>query len=174
MSRFDECLPHILKFEGGFVDDPADHGGATNKGITQTVYNDYRQSKGELTESVKDISDFEVSTIYRHEYWDKCQCDNLPVPLDLCVFDASVQHGASRAIKWLQLASGTPPDGLMGEHTLYAVQQFVVDHRTHELVDSYMNTRTAFYAGIIARDPTQQKFEHGWANRMNQLETAIV
>ena len=34
MANVDKLLPFILKWEGGFANDPADAGGATNKGVT--------------------------------------------------------------------------------------------------------------------------------------------
>ena len=34
MADVDKLLPFILKWEGGFANDPADAGGATNKGVT--------------------------------------------------------------------------------------------------------------------------------------------
>lgn len=34
MANINKLKPFILKWEGGFVDDPADLGGATNKGVT--------------------------------------------------------------------------------------------------------------------------------------------
>lgn len=34
MAKVEILLPFILKWEGGFVNDPADAGGATNKGVT--------------------------------------------------------------------------------------------------------------------------------------------
>lgn len=34
MAKIDVLLPFILKWEGGFANDPADAGGATNKGVT--------------------------------------------------------------------------------------------------------------------------------------------
>ncbi len=34
MASVDKLLPFILRWEGGFVNDPADLGGATNKGVT--------------------------------------------------------------------------------------------------------------------------------------------
>ena len=34
---FDTCLTFTLAQEGGYVDDPADPGGATNRGITRRI-----------------------------------------------------------------------------------------------------------------------------------------
>ena len=34
MADFTLYLPKVLKWEGGFVDDPDDAGGATNMGVT--------------------------------------------------------------------------------------------------------------------------------------------
>ena len=34
MANVNEFAPFILKWEGGFVDDPVDLGGATNMGVT--------------------------------------------------------------------------------------------------------------------------------------------
>ena len=33
-ANFSACLRHALAMEGGFSNDPSDHGGATNWGIT--------------------------------------------------------------------------------------------------------------------------------------------
>ena len=38
---FEKMLRDTLKFEGGYVNNPKDPGGRTNKGITQTTYNNY-------------------------------------------------------------------------------------------------------------------------------------
>jgi lysozyme family protein len=37
-DMFDACLAFTLREEGGYVDDPADIGGATNMGITLASY----------------------------------------------------------------------------------------------------------------------------------------
>ena len=34
MAKVNLLLPFILRWEGGFVNDPMDKGGATNKGVT--------------------------------------------------------------------------------------------------------------------------------------------
>ena len=56
---FDEALKFVLKQEGGYSNHPADKGGATNKGIIQSVYNRYRRDKNLSIRSVKDIEDKE-------------------------------------------------------------------------------------------------------------------
>ena len=56
-SRFDASLPFILRWEGGFVDHPADRGGATNKGVTQRVYDAWRARQGQAPRSVRLIEE---------------------------------------------------------------------------------------------------------------------
>jgi lysozyme family protein len=41
MADFNAFFPTLLRFEGGFVDDPADPWGATNKGITLQTFDSY-------------------------------------------------------------------------------------------------------------------------------------
>ena len=38
MASFDAFFPTLLKYEGGFVNDPVDPGGATNKGVTMAAF----------------------------------------------------------------------------------------------------------------------------------------
>ena len=42
-----------------------------------------------------------LRTIYRTEYWDTMNCDELPAGFDLCVFDGAVNSGVGRANQWL-------------------------------------------------------------------------
>lgn len=172
-NRYPDCLAFILRAEGGYVNDPADHGGATNQGITQRTYDEWQERHGLPTQSVRLISKDEVSSIYEGAYWNKCECANLPQPLDLVVFDSAVQHGTERASKWLQHLVCVAVDGVIGFKTLYAVNDYVMRNRLKTLVNDYMDARYAFYAGIIARDPTQKQFERGWKNRMVRLEFAV-
>ena len=50
---FKKALKFVLAREGGYVNNPNDKGGATNKGITQNTYNAYLQSKGRGTKDVR-------------------------------------------------------------------------------------------------------------------------
>ena len=169
MSRFDECLAHVLKSEGGYADHPADKGGATNFGVTQATYDEFRTVQGAMLKSVEYIALPEVSAIYKSMYWDACRCGDMRPPLDHAVFDAAVQHGPKRAARWLQNMVCATPDGIIGEQTLCAVNNHLLRYTLHAMVDAYQRYRATYYAAIIARDPTQKVFERGWRNRMASL-----
>lgn len=173
-NRYPDCLAFVLRAEGGYVDDPADHGGATNQGITQRTFDDWQESHGLPLQSVRLISAEEVAAIYRNHYWRRIHGDDLPPRIDLMVFDTAVQHGVSRASKWLQAVVMSPVDGVVGYKTLYAVNDYVMRNQIKVMIDDYMDLRNAFYAGIVARDPTQARFRKGWSRRMYRLSSALL
>ncbi len=168
MNRFTDCLAFVLKREGGFVDDPLDRGGATNFGITQVAYDKYRNSLTLPIRSVKFITPEEVAAIYEEEYWTPM----LPAPLSLCVFDAAVQHGTGRARKWLQRCVGQSEDGAIGPATRLALDAAAATKSVPDLEFTYTAIRDKFYEDIIAHDPSQERFRHGWENRMVELRKA--
>ena len=72
LSRFDEALKRVLVHEGGYVDHPADPGGATMKGVTQRVYDAFRRRQGVVSRPVALIESVELKAIYRRQYWTRC------------------------------------------------------------------------------------------------------
>lgn len=169
MGRFDDCLHFICDREGGYVNDPLDRGGATNCGITQRTYTDWLTHNHLPLKSVQDITDEEVHDIYKDNYWVR----DLPVGLDLLVFDSAVQHGKGRAVKWLQELVGVATDGVIGDDTRYHVNQYILREGKTTLINMYMDRRQRFYDAIILADPTQGRFKHGWQNRMDLLKEAL-
>ena len=119
-ESFKRSLELVLKSEGGFVNHPDDPGEATNKGITIRTYKSFFGER-KTVKDLKVIKDEEVESIYREDYWDKCKCDRLPKGIDFLVFDAAVNSGPSRSIKWLQMASESIVDGLIGKNTIHNV-----------------------------------------------------
>jgi len=120
-TNFNECLELVLKHEGGFVNHPKDPGGATNRGVTQKVYDAYRKTRARPIQSVKFISEDETKAIYKFQYWDRVQGDFLPRGLDYAVFDFAVNSGVGRASKYLQACVGTKQDGVIGAMTIAAI-----------------------------------------------------
>ena len=86
MNRFDECVNIVVGFEGGFSDHPQDSGGKTKYGITEATLNAAFKVGIVSHNNIKDLTVEEAKTIYKVNYWDKCKCDDLPKPLDLCAF----------------------------------------------------------------------------------------
>jgi len=102
-QNFEECLAHVLKHEGGYVDHPKDPGGATNLGCTKKVWEEWVGH--EVTkDDIKALTVSDVAPLYKARYWDKCRCDDLPHGVDFAVFDIAINSGPSRAAKFLQAA----------------------------------------------------------------------
>lgn len=162
-QEFDRSLAKVLVLEGGFVDNPDDPGGATNRGITQAVYDTYRKSVGAGRQSVRLVSEDEVWAIYRSRYWDLVQGDQLPPGVGYVVFDGAVNSGAGQSVRWLQRALGLDRvDGLVGPQTLTALRA-VDDHDV--LIARILKLREAFLRALR----TWKSFGKGWTNRLRQV-----
>ena len=69
MSDFERALEFTLRWEGGKVDDPHDHGGRTNRGITQRTYDGWRSDHDLPARDVYLLEEDELQDIYRTLYW---------------------------------------------------------------------------------------------------------
>lgn len=148
-SNFNDCLNRVLKDEGGYTNDLADSGGATNFGITIQDYRLYINPKGTPLD-VKGMSLDDAKRIYRTKYWDALDCDSLSSGVDYTVFDYGVNSGLQRPKK--------------------ALQQFKSLTGT-SLIDAINNERTAFLEALAARRPKDQKFLKGWLSRVARVRS---
>lgn len=174
MDRFDACLAVVLGHEGGYVNHPNDRGGATNKGVTQRRYDEYRASIGLPLQDVKNITNEEVTAIYKKYYWIPARCDRMPPPLDLMLFDAAVNHGPSRAVKMLQRVLGVTEDGIVGPKTLAALDEDVAAHGVEWVCQQFLQEREAFYRRIVDADAAQKVFLKGWLARVEHLREYLA
>jgi lysozyme family protein len=148
----------ILVYEGGLANVKGDPGELTNKGITQGTYNSWRMRQGLTTQSVAKITDGEVNEIYRAEYWDRVDCDDMPPGVDLCLFDAAVNSGVGSSTRWAQGVCGLDTDGDIGPKTKAAIlamdpEEFIRDFNSRRL-------------GTLQRLPTWGEFGKGWSARI--------
>ena len=167
-DRFAECLPIILKFEGGYSAHPSDPGGATMKGITQASFDSWRNAHQLPMRPVKEIEAGEVIAIYAESYWHPAGCENLPAPLDLIQFDTAVQRGPVKAVKMLQAILGVPVDGIFGAQTRRTAEAMM----GKGLCTWYLKARETHYKGRVEEDPTQAAFIKGWMARLAALRAA--
>lgn len=169
MNRLDACLAFVLRWEGGFVNDPTDPGGATNYGVTQATYDAWLARRGVPPQPVRKITSFHIEAIYRADYWAKVGGDALGAPLDLVVFDAAVNCGVDRASRWLQGACGATVDGAVGPKTLAAVK--AADARA--LAEAVCGAREAHYRHLAEVRPPMAKFLKGWLRRLDAVRGEI-
>jgi lysozyme family protein len=173
MTDFEKALTVILAHEGGYVNHPNDKGGATKQGVTQRVYDTYRMVSGKPTRSVRDIDGGEVAEIYRRQYWNAAGCGVMPYNLALCMFDAAVNHGSVRAVKFLQDAIQVTTDGNIGPQTLSRLSEVLEATGERVLVDRILSVRSDFFNAIVERDPSQRVFLKGWKNRIDRLRKEV-
>jgi len=159
--NFPYALNRLLEVEGGVSNDANDHGGLTNKGITQKEYDAYRIKKTLPIQSVTLLSSTEFHDIYYNNYWLVAQCDKLKTGVDTIHFDMAVNAGPKQAAKLLQRAIGVTDDGIIGPQTLERVN--VLDPTV--MVKNYVGKRVDFYIDLCVADVTQLKFLKGWIRR---------
>ncbi len=167
---FQTALAVILKSEGGWSNHPQDPGGATNKGITHSTYQRAIDRQivtapaGDLMVALRGISDRDVAAIYERLYWQAARCPSLPGPVALMHFDAAVNHGPGRAIRFLQRSVGAAIDGEIGPETLskaWSLPPLLT-------VERYKSLRLSFYRGL----KTWPTFGKGWRNRLAAISNA--
>jgi hypothetical protein len=125
-ESFDKALSFVLSWEGGYSNDPNDAGGETNFGISKRAY---------PNEDIKNMTMDRAMEIYRNDYWNACNCDDLPYPLDMVIFDTAVNMGVGRAKSFKE-----------------------TDWK------DYLMQKISFYADI-SKKGNNIKFLRGWINR---------
>lgn len=164
-ENFEYCLRLTLAFEGGYVDHPADPGGATNLGITRRTLARYR-GRAVSKADVRALTRQEAAAIYRKYYWDAVRGDELPAGVDAALFDHAVNSGPGAAIRMLQKALGLKADGRFGPATLAALDAA----NAHQLIQNLLARRSSF----LTRLRTFRIFGRGWMRRVKAIETASL
>ena len=164
-ENFWKAFSAVLKHEGGYVNHPLDPGGMTNLGVTRAAWQSWVGRK--VTEDeMRRLTPEDVSLFYRNRYWDAVRGDELPSGIDYVVFDAAVNSGPSRAIKWAQAVAGVTQDGRIGPRTLAAIQAVNPD----QFVQQYCSRRL----GFMQRLPIWKAFGKGWRNRVTEVQAAAL
>ncbi len=169
LDIFDDALAFTLAWEGGYVNDPDDPGGATNRGITQRTYDAWRAAHGHPKADVRHISDAEVRAIYKERYWWPAGCHQYGLPMAPVVFDSAVNCGVKRAVRWLQRLIGARPDGIVGPETRAKFRAAAASRDLYELASDYIDIREDYYVKLAGSRPEMAKFLKGWLNRTAAL-----
>lgn len=166
MARAERLIPFILKWEGGYVNDPHDRGGATNKGVTIATYRHFYGASATI-DHLQKMSDAQWEKIFIVGYWRPFKADEIRNQsiANICV-DWAWASGTTTAIRQVQKILGVTVDGVVGDITLGAINK----RNPEELFNEIKEARIAFINTIVRNNPAQARFSRGWLNRINDIK----
>lgn len=162
-DNFSQFVKFIFAEEDGFNDDPHDPGGATNFGISLRFYRSHI-NKDATVKDIKDLTISAATSIYKDWFWDLNNCDEMPAPIALLMFDMSANQGPGTAIKCLQYCLGHPhneADGIYGPKTNADTQKQYVEHGVYLI--NHLCAQRAYQYGLI--DGQFKRIGLGWMQR---------
>ena len=171
-TYFIDALKFTLKWEGGISydkHDPGNYGGnATAYGVTQSTYDNYRETKQLPPKSVTKIQHNELNDLYYTKYFKPLQAERLSPKTAKVLFDTAVNIGVKRTAQMYQKVIGSQPDGIIGENTLRQSMLSNEDIVLH----NFLHARDDYYRNL-AKSPKFSRYLNGWLNRTNDLRKEI-
>ena len=164
MADYRKLKPFILRCEGGYINDQADLGKQTNKGVTLSTYRSVF-GKNKTVSDLKKITDEQWEFIFKKFYWDKWKADYIKDQNVANILVDWLWCSGSYGIKIPQRVLGVSVDGIVGSKTIAAIN--ARDGR--ELFDTIKQERKDFIDRICQTRPQNRKFKNGWMNRINSL-----
>ena len=174
--KFHKISKIILRHEGGYVNNPNDSGGATNKGIAWNTWKAYAKEDLGIEptlENLKKLTDEQAEVIYRKRYWQpKGFCKIKNDRIGLMIYDWSITSGG--AIKKIQqllvdeFKQNIIVNGKMDEKLALIINSISDENR---LLTRITEIRRQYYTSLaIKKDGTHTKnyvFLKGWLNRVD-------
>ena len=165
MADYRDLLPIIKKWEGGYINDPDDSGGATNKGVTLATFRQF-YGKDKTAEDLKKLTDAQWLYIFLNGYWDKMKASQIKnQAIANIVVDWAWASGPGTATKCIQDILGVDVDGIVGPKTLQAINTAP----QNSLFDKIKSARIKFVERLAELRPKDKKFLNGWENRINSF-----
>ena len=168
MAKVEILAPYIKKWEGGFANDPADRGGATNKGVTIATFEAYCKAKPlprPNVERLKGMTDGEWLDILKTMFWDKWQADKIKSQKLANILVDWVWGSGVYGIKIPQRILGVQQDGIVGDETLKALNAQDPD----KLFQVIYEARKKYLNDITISRPINKRFLKGWLNRLEDI-----
>lgn len=169
MADINVLVPLILKWEGGFVNDPDDLGGATNRGVTLATYTRYRKDRKRpvpTADDLKNLSCEEWTDILKTYYWDRWQADRIRDQSVANILVDWVWASGVYGIKIPQQILEVTADGIVGKNTLAALSSY---QPQAELFGRIKQARFEYIDRICTSRPANRKFRKGWENRIRDF-----
>lgn len=187
MANFLTAFNITMANEGGYSNNPNDHGGETYAGIASNYWPKWQgwpivhevlaQKPANLNAALRANSQLQsfVQAFYKANFWDVMSLDALTLQQSANqLFDTGVNMGSGIAAKFLQEAvNAVKPntltvDGQVGRLTIAAANA-LTDEALYNQICALRRER---YMAIIAANPSQAVFEKGWLARITPFDTS--
>lgn len=181
MSEYviDRLIEEVIEREGGYVDHPADRGGPTRWGITQSV-----ARRCGYMDDMRHLPKSDAAAIYKRLYWLLPSFDKVAETAPKLaeeLFDTGINMGTGTAIGFLQRALNAlnregrdygelTVDRRIGPATLLALNSFLRKRGAggeKVLLKAVEALQGAHYVHLAETRPPQEAFLYGWL--MNRI-----
>ena len=172
-----QVINDIIRLEGGYVNNPADKGGATNYGITEKVARDFGYK-----EAMEDLPLELAKEIYASQYWDINSLDDIAKLSDKVAFevaDTGVNMGTKVAAKFLQRSINVLNkrkstelivDGIIGKKTLAGLSNILREKSGEEVLLKALNILQGYrYIELTEGRELNKTFIYGWLSHRVRL-----
>lgn len=173
MADINFTIRHIKQWEGGFINDPLDSGGATNMGITYNTFKRFCLDNNRsipTIDDLKNISKGDWTSIFLQGYWNKWQANLIEDKYIATMLVDWVFNSGKWGIIIPQRLLKVKQDGIVGEITINAVNSHDPDYLFEELKWA----RIEFVKDIVRNKPTQERFLNGWINRIESIKANSI
>lgn len=169
MADFSKIIPFIKKSEGGYVNDPNDAGGETNKGVTYIVW---KSIFGDTHDRFMAMSDEDWNKIFKQLYWDKILGDQIQSQR-IANFLADWGYNAGSKTPSIDtqdilnhaFAQHLTEDGQLGAQSIAAINSA----NEETLYNDIVAKRLWFYDQCVLSHPSNSKYIAGWKSRVSNL-----
>ena len=167
MADYKKLVPFIKKWEGGYVNDPLDRGGATNQGVTFATWKVYckKHSITPTISSLKNMTEEQWQEIFKTMYWDVAKADKVQDQNVANIIVDWLWNSGNTAIRHVQQIVGVRADGIVGPKTLAAIN----GESALTLFGKIRKSRVDFVYSIVRKNPKQERFLLGWLKRIDSL-----
>ena len=170
MARLEILWPFIKSFEGGFVNDPRDSGGATNMGVTLSSWRKLGYDKnGDGRIDIDDlrlISDNDAKGMLRRSYWNRWLASEINDQSIANILVDWLWMSGDYGIKIPQRLLGVAVDGIVGPKTLAALNA----QNPKAFFAALHKERADYYGRICQNKPSNKAFLKGWMRRLDSIQ----
>jgi lysozyme family protein len=174
MADFNKYISFNTQWEGGYVNNPSDKGGPTNRGVTFNTFKSFAKSMFNIEptlENLKKLTVLQAQQVMKW-YWDTCKANNI-----------NNQAVAEYIVDWFWGSGYTALEwvnGVMKKYFSYSMPsnakelsidtiQKINNVDSTKLANYLHQERTIFLQGLVKKNKTQEQFYAGWINRINDL-----